>query len=49
LVNLLIGGGIGLIVDAASGANFNYPDVLKLPMEPIKSAPESKKNATKKH
>jgi hypothetical protein len=32
--NLLLGGGIGLIVDAASGANYSYPSELRLTMAP---------------
>lgn len=32
--NLLLGGGVGLIVDAASGADFSYPAEVRLDMAP---------------
>jgi hypothetical protein len=34
--NILLGGGIGLIVDAASGANNRYPNPVKLLLPPEK-------------
>lgn len=34
LGNIIIGGGIGLVVDAASGAAQDYPDVVRVYMEP---------------
>ena len=33
--NLLLGGGVGFIVDAASGANYSYPAEVKLDMAPV--------------
>ncbi len=33
--NILAGGLIGIGVDAASGANFNYPDDTTIPMVPV--------------
>lgn len=36
LGNVLIGGGVGIIVDAASGAAQDYPDDIKIWMEPNK-------------
>ena len=33
--NLLLGGGVGFIVDAASGANYSYPSEVKLDMAPV--------------
>ncbi|MBL4906601.1 MAG: hypothetical protein JKX94_04040, partial [Sneathiella sp.] len=35
LGNVLIGGIIGIAVDAASGAAFNYPDTISILMRPI--------------
>ena len=35
--NLIVGGGIGFIVDAATGANFVYPSEIKMDLAP--SAP----------
>ena len=43
-----MGGGIGIVVDAMTGANYHYPDVLKFPMEPVDSAPEPEKKRYKK-
>ena len=36
--NVLIGGGIGIIVDAASGAAQEYPSEISIWMEPVKFA-----------
>ena len=45
LGNVILGGGIGIIVDAASGAAQDYPDVAKVYMEPNKwSSEEAKVN-----
>ncbi len=33
--NLIAGGAVGLIVDAASGANYSYPSEVKLDMAPV--------------
>ena len=30
--NVIAGGGIGILVDAASGANYNYPETFDVPM-----------------
>ena len=41
--NIILGGGIGMLVDATSGAAQGYPTLLKFPMEPEDSAPEAAK------
>ena len=33
--NILLGGGVGFIVDAASGANYTYPSEVRLDMAPV--------------
>lgn len=33
--NILLGGAVGFIVDAASGANYSYPSELRLDMAPV--------------
>ncbi len=33
--NLLLGGAVGFVVDAASGANYSYPSEVKLDMAPV--------------
>ena len=33
--NILLGGGVGFIVDAASGANYSYPSEVRLDMAPV--------------
>jgi hypothetical protein len=33
--NVILGGGIGLIVDASTGANFTFPDKVEVPMESL--------------
>ncbi|WP_428390726.1 hypothetical protein [Lichenicoccus sp.] len=33
--NILAGGAVGFIVDAASGANYTYPSEVRLDMEPV--------------
>jgi hypothetical protein len=33
--NIVLGGGVGAIVDAASGANFEYPNQVVLQLAPI--------------
>ena len=35
LGNLLLGGGVGLLVDAASGKNATYPDNINIDMTPL--------------
>ena len=35
LGNVIAGGGIGIVVDAASGADFNYPDSVAITMNPL--------------
>ena len=32
--NLLLGGIVGVVVDASTGANFNYPNQVTLPLQP---------------
>lgn len=34
--NLLIGGGIGAIIDHNNGSAYDYPPVIKVPMRPLK-------------
>jgi hypothetical protein len=34
--NILIGGGIGAIVDHSNGSAYEYPSVIKVPMRPLK-------------
>ena len=34
--NLLIGGGIGAIIDHSNGSAYDYPPVIKVPMRPLK-------------
>ncbi len=46
--NILLGGGIGLVVDIASGAAQEYPSRIQLVMEPVESAEEAVKNDYKK-
>ena len=43
LGNILLGGGIGLIVDAASGAAQEYPNSVKFVMEPLETASKDEK------
>lgn len=42
--NILIGGGIGLAIDIASGAAQEYPSQVHLVMEPVETAPQSSKD-----
>ena len=37
--NILLGGGVGAIVDAASGANYTYPSEIHVAMAPVVVAP----------
>lgn len=37
--NILLGGGIGIGVDAASGADNSYPEVVEVPMTPVSVTP----------
>jgi len=46
--NILLGGGIGILIDSATGANYEYPKTLKLPMEPIDSASQDEKKLYRK-
>ncbi len=41
--NIILGGGVGILVDAVSGAAQKYPNVVKFPMEPDESAPQEVK------
>lgn len=45
LGNIILGGGIGIFVDIASGAAQKYPSVVRFPMEPDESAPPEAKAA----
>ncbi len=42
--NILLGGGVGLIVDAASGANNRYPVLVKLQLPPDKFPTEGERD-----
>ena len=46
--NILLGGGIGMIVDAASGAAQEYQSIVVIPLEPDENAPEEKKKEYRK-
>ena len=35
--NILLGGGVGVVVDAASGANFEYPAEVRVDLAPLGS------------
>ncbi len=54
LGNVILGGGVGLIVDAASGANYTYSALTVIPMvqvtamAPMTPAPAPKADANKK-
>ena len=37
--NLLLGGAVGAIVDASTGANYTYPNQVKLDLAPVPPAP----------
>lgn len=37
--NILLGGLVGVVVDAASGANFDYPAEVRLELAPLDSPP----------
>ena len=39
--NILIGGGIGILVDTMSGAAQEYPSQVRLVMKPVKTAPQA--------
>lgn len=41
--NIILGGGVGILVDAVSGAAQKYPNIVKFPMEPDESAPQEVK------
>ena len=43
LGNIILGGGVGILVDAVSGAAQKYPNIVKFPMEPDESAPRKVK------
>ena len=43
LGNIILGGGVGILVDSVSGAAQKYPNVVKFPMEPDESAPQEVK------
>lgn len=48
LGNIILGGGIGIFVDIATGAAQKYPSVVRFPMEPDESAPPEAKAAYQK-
>ncbi len=37
--NIILGGGVGAVVDAASGANYTYPSEVHVAMAPVQAAP----------
>ena len=39
--NIIIGGGIGILVDTMSGAAQEYPSQVRLVMKPVKTAPQA--------
>ncbi|MGH6872715.1 MAG: hypothetical protein ACREHE_14530 [Rhizomicrobium sp.] len=39
LGNVILGGGVGIIVDAASGANYSYPQSTTIPMAAVGTPP----------
>ncbi len=41
--NIILGGGIGILIDAASGAAQEYPSKVSVIMEPDDSAPDTLK------
>lgn len=41
--NIILGGGVGILVDSVSGAAQKYPNIVKFPMEPGESAPQEVK------
>lgn len=50
LGNILLGGGVGIIIDAASGAAQRYPDSIKVFLQPLQfasAAAETQWNAAK--
>jgi hypothetical protein len=46
--NIILGGGIGFLVDATSGAAQEYPTLVKFPLEPDESASQEVKAAYEK-
>ena len=46
--NIILGGGIGIFVDAASGAAQEYPTLVRFPLEPVESASPEVKEAYNK-
>lgn len=43
--NIILGGGIGIFVDAASGGAQEYPNVVKFPLIPADDAPDEARKA----
>jgi len=41
--NVLIGGGIGAIIDGSNGAGYNYPDLFKIEMGMVKTVEQTQK------
>jgi hypothetical protein len=37
--NIVAGGLVGVAVDAATGANYQYPDTIRIPLSPVKLPP----------
>ncbi|HEX4302350.1 MAG TPA: hypothetical protein VHZ78_06125 [Rhizomicrobium sp.] len=44
--NLLLGGVVGMAVDASTGANYNFPDAVSVPMQPMAPAAAATPAAT---
>ena len=37
--NIILGGGVGIVVDAATGADYSYPESVEVPMTPVNVTP----------
>jgi len=37
--NIILGGGVGIVVDAATGADNSYPEAVEVPMTPVNVTP----------
>ena len=46
--NIILGGGVGIFIDAASGAAQEYPTLVRFPLEPDDSAPPEVKEVYNK-
>ena len=46
--NIILGGGVGILVDTMSGAAQEYPSQVRLVMKPVKTAPQATLNEYQK-